>query len=507
MPATVAVDGAPLMLAAAGALGLALVLRVVPLRLGRAGLGVDHWYWKAYVEAYRRQRVFPPALPQFVLDEQQWYPPAFPLLLAHLPAVLFERYSRLLAVGIDVLRLGLLLGVAAAFGGGDPLVVAIAGAVYALSPILVSYNVQLNPRGLGALLLDAAVVLVLWATALGGPPWAWPAAALLAGLVLLTHKMTTQLLWFLGLAASLVALDWRFVALLSGSALVALALSRGCYAKVALAHWDIVSFWHRNWRWLQAHQLLESPVYGRPGYETPSKMHSPGLAGAVRHVRYLAAYLPAGWALAALLLAGQLTARDGATPALVAWAALALAFALATTFVPALKCLGSGYYYLYNAAFPVALLWGLAAGGASSGWAAWSGLALGLGTSLVAVAAFYRKLGREKIGDSSLDDALAYLQAQPRGVVFCLPLQLSDLVAYVTGQPVLTGGHGYGFRRFEPIFPRLLLPLPEVVRRYEVRYVLAREDYLPPSARAELPSTPAVACGPYLVFQFADQEQ
>ncbi|MBI2321375.1 MAG: hypothetical protein HYU88_04615, partial [Chloroflexi bacterium] len=124
MPTTVAIDGAPLMLAAAGLLGLALVLRVVPLRLGRAGLGVDHWYWKAYVEAYRRQRVFPPALPQFVLDEQQWYPPAFPLLLAHLPAVLFERYSRLLAVGIDVLRLGLLLGVAAAFGGGDPLVVA-----------------------------------------------------------------------------------------------------------------------------------------------------------------------------------------------------------------------------------------------------------------------------------------------------------------------------------------------------------------------------------------------
>ena len=63
---------------------LAYVLRAVPQWLSPQGLGVDHWFWKTYIETYRRERRFPPELPQYVLDEAQWYPPLFPMLLARL---------------------------------------------------------------------------------------------------------------------------------------------------------------------------------------------------------------------------------------------------------------------------------------------------------------------------------------------------------------------------------------------------------------------------------------
>ena len=77
---------------------IAFMLRYLPHVLAPLGIGVDHWYWREYIEKYRRDRQFPPELPQYLLETHQWYPPFFPLLLAHLPASIFDRFSHLLAI-------------------------------------------------------------------------------------------------------------------------------------------------------------------------------------------------------------------------------------------------------------------------------------------------------------------------------------------------------------------------------------------------------------------------
>jgi hypothetical protein len=56
------------------------VLRFFPKVLAGDNLGVDHWYWKAYIETYKRNKQFPPVLTQYILDEFQWYPLYFPCL-------------------------------------------------------------------------------------------------------------------------------------------------------------------------------------------------------------------------------------------------------------------------------------------------------------------------------------------------------------------------------------------------------------------------------------------
>ncbi|MCG2758928.1 MAG: hypothetical protein L6263_10905, partial [Desulfobacteraceae bacterium] len=61
---------------------VAVILRFLPHYIAPKGLGVDHWFWKAYIEEYRRNRIFPPVLPQYIFDQHQWYPPFFPLLMA-----------------------------------------------------------------------------------------------------------------------------------------------------------------------------------------------------------------------------------------------------------------------------------------------------------------------------------------------------------------------------------------------------------------------------------------
>ena len=136
-----------------------------------------------------------PVLDQFLLDLHQWYPPLFPLVIAKLPNFLYNRYSHLLAAGIDLARLGLVMVAAYAFTGSLEALIA-AGLVYAFTPILISYNVQLNPRGLGALFLDTIVLLLIWLIWHNGALWGWALVVLISGLLLLTHKMTTQLFWF-----------------------------------------------------------------------------------------------------------------------------------------------------------------------------------------------------------------------------------------------------------------------------------------------------------------------
>lgn len=55
--------------------------------------------------------------------------------------------------------------------------------------------------------------------------------------------------------------DLRIAIILPASMLVALILSGGFYRNILRAHWDIVIFWYRNWPWLQAHPVKESPIY------------------------------------------------------------------------------------------------------------------------------------------------------------------------------------------------------------------------------------------------------
>jgi len=184
---------------------------------------------------------------------------------------------------------------------------------------------------------------------------------------------------------------------------------------------------------------------------------------------------------------------------IVLWSALVIVFAVATLALPALRSLGSGYFYLYNAAFPVALAWGCLATRTESSMLVFI---LGLASSIASLALFFVQLKRtrRRANDGPLASAIDFLRTAPRGTVWCLPLHPSDFVAYHTGQRVLYGGHGYGFRRLEPIFPRLLESVTTICRRYDVRYVLTAEGFLPDAVGKELAIDNTVSFGPYLVL-------
>ncbi|MDP2318072.1 MAG: hypothetical protein Q8O42_01870 [Acidobacteriota bacterium] len=485
---------------------LAAGLRWVPVVLAPQGAGVDHWFWKSYVEALRRDRVFPPELPQYILDEKQWYPPLFGLFLARLPESTLDRWSPHVAIAIDLARMALLVSVAAWQSDGDPAVLLVAALVYATTPIQISYNIQLNPRGLAAIMLDGLLVALLWGMTRPGPWWVWGVVVILGGLILVTHKMTTQLMVFVIAGTAAIYGRPELLLLLPAWFVAAMVMSRGFYWKILVAHMEIVQFWHRNWRWIGADLLRESPIYGDGKYERAEKLHKSGLKGLAWHGFIMFGFNPAAW-IACLLVYERAFSESQVliypTPLLV-WLLLPCLWAILTSVVDPFKRFGAGYLYVYNTSLVSSLVIALTYRYTHVPELSLALLLAAIGLNLAGVAIYYRHfLGNKRTRvDEGLDQMLDRLRTLPRGVVMCLPVNWCEVVAYKTGQPVLWGGHGLGFDNLQPTWPRLLIPIKDVVATYSVRYFLTMEGTLPDKFIADLPPATVTVHHEYRLYCF-----
>jgi hypothetical protein len=319
--------------------------------------------------------------------------------------------------------------------------------------------------------------------------------------------MTTQLFWFVIFGTALIYRHWWWLLLIPASAASAMVLSRGFYWKVLRAHWDIVSFWYRNWPWIGADLIRESPIYGDGSYERPQKLHRSGWRGFFWHWIVLLGFSPAAW-IACLLTYERLTGSPYLiypTPLLL-WLLLPCLFAVMTTFVAPLKCLGAGYLYLYNTSVLASLLLALTFRYTRAPWLSTPIVWLALALNTAGVIAYYAQFRRSKRArvQGELEAMLEELRKMPYGVVMCIPANWYEVVAYKTGQPVLWGAHGYGFRRLEPTWPRFLIPVHEIVTRYRVRYLITMEGMLTPAVDADLPRATRVVKGEYQLYCFHD---
>jgi hypothetical protein len=299
----------------------------------------------------------------------------------------------------------------------------------------------------------------------------------MAAMVVLTHKMSTQLMIVL----------WPLLAVVLGSVPAAVIPPLGVLAAAAVtgprfaiyqwrAHWDIVCFWHRHHANLGAHAFAHSPVYGDPKNRRQTAYHK-GLAGAPRHLATIAGYAPLNLLLPVLLLLGP------APPAwLLTWFFATYAFAFLTLFVGPLKCFGGGHLYAYNAVAPGAVWWGLAL--AEGGTTQWVLFAVGLALSAASLAIAWRRIsGRAHALVPGFAALVERLKTHPAGRVAIFPLTAAEAIAYQTEHAVLWGGHGYGFRRLEGLFPVITRPIGEQLHEHGIDWLAWNESFWPGGAK------------------------
>ena len=254
--------------------GLSLWVRFRPLRINPA-LGVDHWYWLLCIEEVKKSRRIPPRLPYFMLEmDEQWYPPLYSIIMSLLPMKVLKEKGGQIAQAMDLLN-GMLIFISVLWVSDNPMMASLSGFSYMVAFLPLTYNNQLQPRGIANFILTLAV-LGVWGYVHSGNWVFWGGVLVLSVGLLFLHKMTVQMWVVYVLGLSLWARDWTVLMLLPASVFVAMLISKGFYLKVLKAHWDIVTFWHENIRNLGSHQYYESPRY-RVEHFISTATHQPGL--------------------------------------------------------------------------------------------------------------------------------------------------------------------------------------------------------------------------------------
>jgi hypothetical protein len=407
-------------------------------------------------------------------DERQAYPPFFGWFLSLMPeawltAASARWYSQLADGILMVLMLSDVLSAGMPASG-----VAVVVFIIGTAPVLAAYNTQLTSRAFGNLFLMIAVLAAVVAPHFPDDPrgiMSLVLATIAVAGVVLTHKMSFQLLVFCWPAWAIVERDWRLALVPFIGVVLAATLTGLPFAKLQWrSHREIVAFWHKHRDELGAHSFNDSSVYGNDKRGT-TLFHQPGLRGAVVHFVRAFAYNPFAWLVPTTLLwAGQPPAW------IMAWTLGPLFLALLTLYVPQLRCLGGGHLYVFNSVAPSSLWWAFAI--LQGDPKTFALFAVAAAAAMIALFIAYRtRTAGAALRDSSYQAALEYLAGLRPDRLAVFPLTAAEEAAFRTPHAVLWGGHGLGFPRLELVYPVLRRSIGEIMRTYGCSMLLFDTRY------------------------------
>jgi hypothetical protein len=455
-------------------------IRFRPLWINPA-LGVDHWYWLLCVEDVKKRHKLPARLPYFMLEiEEQWYPPLFAGLLTLVPMRWLKEHGGKISQVVDLLQ-GLVIFWFVLWVGNSLIVAFLSCLSYLVAWFPLSYNTQLQPRGLVNLLLTM-IMVGLWFYVDTHSLSIWTGVLILSAILLFLHKMTVQMWIVYLLSFGVWTWDWKILLLIPASLFLALVVSKGFYIKVLRAHWDIVSFWHENIKYLGSHQYYESTLYRKEDFVSTAQ-HKRGWRHQIRKLLSLFKYNAFILLLPVLAYHAIYHLQGKLETFLWVWLGITCVWTFLTTFVPYFLALGGGHYYLYQTFFPLFSLAGLSIPGMSFSLQVWvfSFWGIGLAYSFVKWQRYCRTFPFQQTAGvgNDLREVLNYLKALPKDGIFCIPFQLPDGTAYWTRKKVFWGGHGFGLHTLlKPYFPIMREDVKETLRSNPLNYLLFWRGYL-----------------------------
>ncbi len=424
---------------------------------------VDQWYWLNYRDAVKKQKRFPPEIPEYLLDIKQWYPPIFGWFISKLPDSVFK-YSSLLTQLLSLFRLMLIIGFAYIFDINVSNNIFLAVIIYLTAPILIYYDNQINSRIFGAIVLDILIIL-FFGYFVHDLNYLLIPMVLLTILLLFTHKMSHQLYIFLlfGLTIFYSSFIPLFVYLLSNI----FAFIFFNYKNYLKPHIEIVKFWHRNRYKLGAHQFYESNIYGDNNFVYKNRFHGNGLKSFIKKSSLIIGMLPFS-----LFVIINFEMNFFGLIFL-----MTILFIFLTSFIDKFLCLGSGNLYTYNLVSIICFYLVYTDINIMSLHEQILISILFLMT-IISIYKFYRGLKNE-LKNEDFDIALNFFKNSTLDRVMVIPFQLPDEIAYKTSKKVFWGGHGYGFLLLEPYFPVFNQKVEKAIEDWNLGAIFLQKDYWP----------------------------
>jgi len=481
----------------------AFFVRVKPIWKNRYR-GCDAYYYLLCTEEFRRKRRLPITLPHyFLLDiQEQWYPPGFIVLLSVFPKRFVEKYYWAVSPAVDGLILACLY-IITCLVTGNMVAAILAGFLYALTPAVIAQCSSLNSRQLGCFFL-ITTVLSTFAFVNYHNLYALGACLVFGACLLMTHKMSAQLLYFVLPLMSLVFWNPIYILVMLGIVAATLILSGGLFLKVLKGQYDILRFWNRNWRNLGAHQVYSSPIYGDENRDDSQRVFQKGVKGFYRKIRSLGVNIYVILLVFPLLHHSQLSLFDRQ---MLWWVILTYVLAILTLLIPRFRFYGEGYKYLRMVAFPISYL---AITSLYYGWDVdyyfYPLLAATILASVWIILRVYRFESSASWGnpsmDSNLSKASAFLKTNDKvSVIMSIPVNLADTIAYHCRKRVLWGTHSDNFSAVEPFWPVFRQPLEFFVTEYGVSHIIVTADYVSPELLHLSPDKMLFNAGCYSVYE------
>lgn len=473
--------------------------------------GCDAYYFLLSSEVYRQNRTLPIVLPPIYLLEQQeqWYPPGFSIFLSWIPEDWLKKYYWAISPAIDSVVVGMTY-VFIYILTGNILWASIAGLLHAVSSASIADCTNLNSRTLGALLFTVTMLGVVGAF-LGGPlVGANIVLALIGGVCLLiTHKLSSQLIYVLLPMMALVMWDPQFVLFLVLIVILAFIPGHGLILNIWKHQADILGFWKRHWQNLGAHQINDSPMYhgnkhNGSGIYLGGKMFLGGIPGLLKQVQYMGM----NPAIVMLVFSIWFYPEMGYIDKLMFWwVVITYIFAGSTVFVKSLRFMGEGHRYLKLASLPVGYIAVLPLlRGWPVNWVYWGLLGVSFVIAFVALIRMWRFMGDPgktlvPFVDEQLQRVIDYLTESETRNILCVPDSLSDVIGYYCRKGVIKGTHNYPIKQVEPFFPVHRLPLDYLIKGYDSSHVIVSRSYVSPE-RLTMPEEMEVIMdtGNYLVY-------
>lgn len=488
--------------------GVGMVLFAFGLRLSTfwkcRHRGCDAYYFLLSSQEFRKRRRLPIVLPPIYLLEQQeqWYPPGFSMVLSLIPEGWLNKYYWLISPAVDCAIVAIVYGLVYVMTQSIGLA-ALGSFLYAINSASITHCTNLNSRGLASLLFCGAMLGVMGYSAGGNALYAVLAVVSGVGL-LMTHKLSPQLLYVLLPAMSLVFWDATYLVGLVVIVVATFVATRGFLFKIWRGHADILKFWNTHWPNLGAHQVNSSPMYVS-GNEDSNKMFQGGWGGLFKQAQYMVMNPVAIMLVFPILRYEWLTLFD---KQMLWWAGLTYVFAIATTFIKPLRFLGEGHRYLQLAAVPVSYL------AIVPFWRGWWGfdpwLYIAMCVSIVVAAVIYWRLYQfmsdpkrtlVPFVDDDLQRVIDFLKGVETHNIYCVPDSLGDAVGYYTRKGVLRGTHNYPFSMVDVFFPVYKVPLEYIISAYQVSHLVVSKGYVDPERLGLDSDNLVLEAGNYGIFE------
>lgn len=440
----------------------------------------DTWYHLHLIESIRRERRLPDRVEQFLIPGPYDYPPVLHILLAVVPASLVSRYKWVFAPVVETIHLSLLMSVTY-WLTQDISTVLIAGSIYATYTTQIVQFTALTPRVLGALLVSVLVLSVFYG--LQTNTILPLAVAVFVGVVLLhTHKMSSQTVFFMFIVFSIIWLQPVYLVLVALIVLLAVIVSGGHYLTILKGHFSIINFWRHQYNAGRAPgEFMRQYGKQRSEQEEPDSIIIKTLAWVKRN-EWTTFITDNIWTFLVVpiiiwgmyVIPEQYPDFGPFVDMLAAWAVFILVFAILTQYVPYFKLVGDGYKYFMWGAYPTAIVLAV-----TVPWETSVLFTIGYATVLVGSALYgfvrmhLRVNGLNPSSRNITTDGRAvvdFLEQSAGDNVFVLPFGMCYHLLYETDLNILF--HANPKLEAQHVFPAPIEPLVDIVTEYDIDFVV-----------------------------------